>query len=94
MIPGELEVTFNIRIDNSKNHEEFEAMINRWCKEAGEGVYLEFKQKDSKVENTVLDEKNIFWRNFKSACDRLNMNIELVIMPGATDSRYIRLVCK
>ena len=93
VIPGELTASFNIRLDRSKNHEEFEAMINRWCEEAGEGVHLEFIEKGPKVEYTVLDETNIFWTNFKSACDRQKIHLELIVSPAQSDNHYIRMVC-
>ena len=94
VVPEALNATFNIRLDNSKNHEDFETMINRWCKEAGEGVRIEFLHKPPKVQPTILDETNLFWMNFKNASDRLNITLEMGVVPGATDMAYIRRVCK
>ena len=81
-----------MRVDSGKNHKELEELILQWCKEAGDGVFLEFEQKEPKVEDTVLDDKNIFWKTFKGVCDKLEMSLEVKIAPGATDMRYIRAV--
>lgn len=42
-----------------------------WCKEAGEGVTIEFEQKNPKVGATQLDESNIYWIAFKKAADEM-----------------------
>lgn len=45
--------------------------INKWCKEAGDGVTFEFEQKNPCVECTKLDASNPFWVAFKAAADEL-----------------------
>lgn len=67
-------------------------MINRWCKEAGDGVYLDFIEKNDKVENTPLDDSNKYWKTFESVCKNLKINPEIGIFPGGTDCRYVRSV--
>lgn len=45
--------------------------IQKWCKEAGDGVTFEFEQKNPYVEVTKLDASNPFWLAFKAAADEL-----------------------
>ncbi|KAI4479434.1 hypothetical protein M0804_011219 [Polistes exclamans] len=92
VIPNELIAMFDVRLDPSVDHDEFEAKIKKWCEEAGEGVFYTFEQKNPKVENTKLDETNPFWIAFKRTCDSLDIKLKIGIFPGGTDSRYVRSV--
>lgn len=92
VVPTSLTAIFDIRIEPSVDHTEFEAMIKRWCEEAGADVTYSFEQKDPKIENTKLDDSNPFWIAFKKACDDLKIKLQIGIFPGGTDSRYIRQV--
>nr|XP_021201319.2 aminoacylase-1 [Helicoverpa armigera] len=90
VVPEKLTAVFDIRLSVTVNHVEFEAMINKWCKEAGDGVTFEFEQKNPYVEVTKLDASNPFWVAFKSAADKLKLKLDCRIFPGGTDSRYVR----
>lgn len=90
VVPDELSVAFDIRIPPGVNHEEFENIIKKWCKEAGEGVHYTIINKDPPIENTKLN--NIYWHTFKKACDDYNLELDLYIEPGVTDARYLRSV--
>ena len=92
VVPTSLTAIFDIRIDPSIDHTEFEDMIKKWCEEAGTDVTYSFEQKDPKIENTKLDNSNPFWLAFKKACDDLKIKLQIGIFPGGTDSRYIRQV--
>ncbi|XP_059487920.1 aminoacylase-1-like [Neocloeon triangulifer] len=92
VVPPELTVGFDVRLATDVNHDEFEAMINGWCKEAGEGTYITYTQKNNFVPNTALDNSNPWWIAFKSACDKMKMKLKPSIFPGGTDSRYVREV--
>ncbi|XP_076652438.1 aminoacylase-1 [Halictus rubicundus] len=92
VVPTSLTAIFDIRLDPSVDHEEFEAMIKKWCQEAGEGVTYSFEQKNPKIENTKLDDSNPYWLAFKKTCDDLGITLQSGIFPGGTDSRYVREV--
>ncbi|OAD58563.1 Aminoacylase-1 [Eufriesea mexicana] len=92
VVPPSLTAIFDIRIDPSIDHSEFEAMIKRWCQEAGSDITYSFEQKNPKIENTELDDSNPFWIAFKQSCDDLGINLKMGIFPGGTDSRYVREV--
>lgn len=92
VVPPSLTAIFDIRIDPSKDHEEFEAMIKKWCEEAGTGVTYSFEQKNPKIESTRLDDSNPYWIAFKKVCDDLGMQLQIGVFPGGTDSRYVRYV--
>jgi aminoacylase len=83
---------FDIRVPPSVDHEEFEATIKRWCEEAGPDVTYYFEEKNPKVENTKLDNSNPFWLAFKKICDEIDIELQIGIFPGGTDSRFIREV--
>ncbi|CAK9818073.1 Acy1 [Anthophora quadrimaculata] len=92
VVPTSLTAIFDIRLDPSVDHKEFEAMIKKWCQEAGSDVTYSFEQKNPKIENTKLDDSNPFWIAFKKTCDDLGINLQIGIFPGGTDSRYVREV--
>jgi aminoacylase len=90
VIPPEFVVGFDVRLAVTVDHVEFENMVNKWCSEAGPGIYVEFEQKDPKVEVTKLDSSNPWWLAFKSACDDMKLKLKPIIGAGATDIRYLR----
>lgn len=45
--------------------------FNQWCKEAGEGIAIEFTQKEPLVEASRIDDSNPYWLAFKSVIDEL-----------------------
>ncbi|XP_074109751.1 aminoacylase-1 [Cotesia typhae] len=90
VIPEQLTAVFDVRIPPTVDHAEFEQTILSWCREAGEGVFVEYEQKNLKIESTKLDDNNPFWLAFKSAIDKRGMKIQIGIFPGGTDSRYVR----
>ncbi|KZC08889.1 PREDICTED: aminoacylase-1-like [Dufourea novaeangliae] len=92
VVPTTLSAVFDIRLDPSVDHDEFEAMIKTWCQEAGENVTYSFEQKNPKIENTKLDDSNPYWVAFKKTCDDLGITLQIGIFPGGTDSRYVREV--
>ncbi|KAF2895249.1 hypothetical protein ILUMI_10922 [Ignelater luminosus] len=69
VIPAEFKLVFDCRISPSVNLEEFEKTLDEWCKEAGEGVWIEYQHKDSLITPTRLDESNPYWIAFKKASD-------------------------
>ncbi|XP_011881363.1 PREDICTED: aminoacylase-1-like isoform X2 [Vollenhovia emeryi] len=90
VIPIELYAMFDVRLSSTIDHDELEATIKRWCKEAGPDVTYSFKEKNPKVENTKLDDSNPFWIAFKKACGEIDIKLETGILVGAADSRFIR----
>ena len=74
------ELPFNV------NNEEFGNMIERWCQEAEEEVYCTFDQKDQFVEYSKVDESNPFWIAFKMVCNDSDIELDLQICLGTTDS--------
>lgn len=81
---------FDVRIPPTVDHAEFENTILSWCREAGEGVSIEYEQKNPQIRSTKLDDSNPFWLAFKNAIDKRGMKIQIGIFPGGTDSRYVR----
>jgi len=92
VIPPELIIVIDCRIPVTVDIKKFEETINQWCKEAGEGVWIEYEQKEPQIPVTKLDNSNVFWTAFKEAADKLNLRLKLQIFPGGTDSRFVREV--
>ncbi|KAL0880830.1 hypothetical protein ABMA27_002014 [Loxostege sticticalis] len=92
VIPEKLTAVFDVRLAVTVDHTQFENMVKKWCKEAGEGVTYEFEQKNPNVECTKLDATNPYWIAFKTATDEMKLKLDCRIFPGGTDSRYIRRV--
>lgn len=90
VVPPELVIVIDCRnaitIDNVK----WEEQIKKWCKEAGDDVWIEWEQKEDAVEITKLDDSNPYWLAFKAACDKLKLQLKPQIFPGGTDSRFVR----
>ncbi|XP_065203221.1 aminoacylase-1-like [Planococcus citri] len=92
VVPPEISVGFDIRLSIDVDHEEFHRMIESWCKEAGEGVRLEFRKKNPYVPPTPLDDSNPWWIEFKSAIEKMELKWKPMISTGSGDIRYIREV--
>ncbi|XP_037936843.1 aminoacylase-1A-like [Teleopsis dalmanni] len=90
VIPPLLEACFDIRLAITVDHKEFENQVRKWCAEIGGGIELEFEQKEPKVPLTKTDATNPFWIGFKKAIDDLKLNVNILVFPGGTDSRYVR----
>ncbi|XP_026744436.1 aminoacylase-1-like [Trichoplusia ni] len=90
VVPEKLTATFDIRIALSVDLKEFESTIRRWCVEAGQGVTIEFEQKDPYVPPTKLDDTNPYWLAFKGAADQLKIKLKQATFTGGTDSRFLR----
>ncbi|XP_028142363.1 aminoacylase-1 isoform X1 [Diabrotica virgifera virgifera] len=92
VIPPEYILTVDARISITTCLKKFEEMVNKWCSEAGQGVYVEFEQKQHLVTPTKVDNSNSYWIAFKSAADELGITLRPQVFYGATDCRYIRTV--
>ncbi|CAH1644523.1 unnamed protein product [Spodoptera littoralis] len=90
VLPENLTVSFDIRIAPDVDHDEFDDMISRWCKEAGEGVTFEYVVKNPQVKNTKIDGSVPFWDVMKKVVADMGYTIKCVICPGATDARHVR----
>jgi len=88
VIPTQAEAGFDIRIPPTVNLEEFLKQIKEWTAE--EGLSFTFASYIEKNEMTHLTNDNIYWNNFKSSCEKLNIKLVTEIFPAATDSRFIR----
>lgn len=91
VLPPFIEVTVDIRIAVDVNHQQFETMINKWAKEAGERVEIEYEVKEKFCPPTALDDSNIYWKGFKEAIDEMSLKIKTQIFPAGTDSSYLRV---
>ncbi|XP_061788696.1 aminoacylase-1-like [Nerophis lumbriciformis] len=92
VIPAEMDVSFDLRIPPTVNLQEFEKVIQRWCKEAGDDVTYDFAQKHMNQNMTSTKESDPWWSAFSQACRELEITLEKEIFPAATDSRFIRAV--
>ncbi|XP_066970090.1 aminoacylase-1-like isoform X1 [Macrobrachium rosenbergii] len=91
VVPSELSVGFDVRIAPTANLKEFEEMVKKWCREAGDGVTYEFRQK-AMCQNTtcVEDGKSPWWDAFSAACKQEGVQLDKEIFPAGTDSRFLR----
>lgn len=91
VLPPFIEVTVDIRIAVDVDHEQFEATINKWAKESGSRVEIEYEVKEQRSPPTVIDDSNMYWKGFKQAIDELGLKIKTQIFPAGTDSSYLRV---
>ncbi|XP_073955436.1 aminoacylase-1-like [Choristoneura fumiferana] len=90
IVPEQFTATFDIRLATNMNHEMFEELINRWCREAGNGVRCEFDHKDPYVKPTVMDHTNHYWVAMKKAIEDMGITLIVGTMPATTDARFLR----
>ncbi|KAK5638803.1 hypothetical protein RI129_013098 [Pyrocoelia pectoralis] len=88
VIPDEFVLGFDARIP-PKNVQEFETTINGWCKDAGEGVWIDPSENEAHG-STSLTDSNIFWVAFKKAAREMGFQTDLRILHANTDGRYFR----
>lgn len=65
VIPSEFILTIDCRISLTVDIVEFEKNLDEWCKEAGEGVWIEYVEKEPHIPMTKLDGTNSFWMAFE-----------------------------
>ncbi|KAG5683325.1 hypothetical protein PVAND_012611 [Polypedilum vanderplanki] len=92
VLPAFIELTVDIRMALTVNLDDFEAMINRWAKECGKKIEIEFVTKEPFCPPTKIDDSNAYWTAFKSAVDELNLEIKPLVFPAGTDAAYVRAV--
>ncbi|XP_018568185.1 aminoacylase-1 isoform X1 [Anoplophora glabripennis] len=92
VIPPEFVIVVDCRIPITVDIKKWEETINRWCSDAGQGVRIEYEQKQPQVPATKLDNTNPFWIAFKEASDELGLKLKPQVFPGGTDSRYVRSI--
>ncbi|PSN50997.1 hypothetical protein C0J52_08597 [Blattella germanica] len=90
-VPDQLDITFDMRVAVTQDHDQMAAMLQSWCDEAGPGVHIS-SRKMKRTEPTKLDNTNPWWRTFKTECEDLGMTLKPVICPAAGDCRYLRQV--
>ena len=90
VVPTEFSVTFDIRITPSHNLDEFEAMMAKWCSQAGPDVKYEFIWRTQKHAVTSISREDPWWNAFMSCMDKLGHKIETEIFSAATDSSFLR----
>ena len=67
--------------------------LDEWC--ATVGVSWEFASWTNPMHEhyiTSLDADNIWWQLFRASCARMGVELETVIFPAATDSRFFRKI--
>ncbi|KAJ8920151.1 hypothetical protein NQ315_011811 [Exocentrus adspersus] len=90
VIPPEFVIVVDCRIPVTVDMKKWEETMNKWCRDAGQGVYIEYEQKQPQISPTKLDNTNPFWVAFKEASDELGLKLKQQVFPGGTDSRYVR----
>lgn len=92
VVPSMIVAVFDIRVSINIEQADLLKKLEKFCEESGGGIEMEFEQKEPKVEATKLDSSNIYWNAFKKAVDEAGLQTKIQVFPGATDSRYVRMV--
>ncbi|XP_030378033.1 aminoacylase-1-like [Scaptodrosophila lebanonensis] len=90
VLPSLIEATFDIRFSLDVDMEAFEQQLRDWCEEAGGGIEVEFVVKNPRFGATAIDDSNPYWLSFKSALEQFGERLQTLVLPGATDVRYVR----
>lgn len=65
MVPPEFVIVIDCRIPVTVDIKSWEKTIEKWCKEAGPGIWIEYEQKEPQVPVTKLDNSNAYWIAFE-----------------------------
>jgi len=90
VVPPEFAVMMDCRIPVTVNINTFLLTVEKWCKEAGQGVWFEKEQFEDQIPPTKLDSSNPYWLAFDKTAKELGIKLKTRIFPGGTDSRYVR----
>ncbi|PIO65717.1 hypothetical protein TELCIR_12595, partial [Teladorsagia circumcincta] len=90
VLPEKFEAYFDIRITPTTDFDEFERMLGKWCKDAGEGVTYEFISKDTNRNMTPTSADDPWWSAFEKSLKDKQCKFTKEIFSAATDSRFIR----
>lgn len=71
VVPTEISVTFDIRLAIDMDIEKMKETVQEWCRNAGPGVYVKFKNNPIRVKPTAIDDSNPWWIAFKNECDKM-----------------------
>jgi len=92
VVPSEVVIGIDLRVSPKSSVEEVEALVQHWIKESGDGITLEYFQREEMAPTTPITDKDPFWAAFSAACKQSNLKIRPEIFPAATDSRYFRKI--
>jgi aminoacylase len=90
VLPAFIELTVDIRMALTVDLEDFEAKVNRWAKECGKKIEIEFVTKEPFCPPTKIDESNSYWIAMKKAIEELNLEMKTLVFPAGTDAAYVR----
>ncbi|XP_055694146.1 aminoacylase-1-like isoform X2 [Lutzomyia longipalpis] len=90
VIPEELSAFFDIRLALDEDQDAYLEMLKGFIEEAGGNIELTFEVKDNPSPPTILDDSDPFWVTFKDTMTELASSLDLQIMPGVTDMRFVR----
>ncbi|KAL3125025.1 hypothetical protein niasHT_000630 [Heterodera trifolii] len=90
VIPAQFVAYFDMRVTPTDDFQQMEAMIAKWCKEAGPDVTFEFVQKGMCKSLTPTDASSPWWHAFSSALSEEKCAFSKEIFIGGTDARFLR----
>ncbi|KAM3718615.1 Aminoacylase-1 [Dirofilaria immitis] len=90
VLPTEIKIWFDLRVPPMHNFEELENQISKWCTDAGSDVTYTFIKNSRIKAMTPITDDDPWWLAFSSVFKELNYPISVGILPGSTDSRFLR----
>ncbi|KAF0293592.1 Aminoacylase-1A [Amphibalanus amphitrite] len=90
VVPDKFHACFDCRVAQKTPPDEFEALVQGWCKQAGEGVTYQLTQKEDNPDLSPISPGHPWWAAFTAALTKLNVPVCPEIFPAGTDSRFIR----
>ncbi|CAI5449067.1 unnamed protein product [Caenorhabditis angaria] len=104
VIPEKFEAFIDIRVTPRQELDEVKSRIDKWIKDAGEGVTYEFMQSSNPADKSTYEFKQYsnfksisphtredpFWSAIEDTLNKENCPFKKEIFIGATDSRFVR----
>ena len=92
VVPNEFIVGFDIRLTPTTNLNDFEKKIHQWITEAGGGIDIHYEQKFTDQTLTSVALEDPWFQAFMRAANKHDLDIQPLIFPAGTDSRFLREV--
>ncbi|XP_782880.2 aminoacylase-1 isoform X2 [Strongylocentrotus purpuratus] len=89
VVPSDLTVLFDLRVSPYTTPEDMVKKLDELVASGGPGVTYKLPRKGVSY-TTPLGDDNTWWQTFKKACAKEKAELQVVIFPAGTDSRYIR----
>ncbi|KAF1756963.1 hypothetical protein GCK72_013418 [Caenorhabditis remanei] len=90
IVPEKIHVSIDIRLTPNQDFGKMRSRLDKWVKDAGEGVSYQFVQYSDFKPVSPSTRDNPFWAAFEDGMKEMNCEFNQGIMAASTDARFVR----